>query len=247
MMDSLQRIWGLIYRHLAVYRRSWPRLVEMAYFPMLELLIWGFTANFFMHMQVMLRGQLGVTFTFLEEIWSRNLGHVFVSPLRPAEMVATLLAVSVLRTLIGVLPAIAIAYFCYAFNLFGIGPVLILFFVNLLVMGWWVALGIVSLLFRYGAGAEALAWTLAFGITPLACVFYPVTVLPAWLQPFALALPAAHVFQGMRAALLHHNIAWDQLAQAALLNLVWTALSIAVFSAQFRAARIRGALISIGE
>jgi ABC-2 type transport system permease protein len=51
----------------------------------------------------------------------------------------------------------------------------------------------------------------------------------------------------MRAALLHHNIAWDQLAQAALLNLVWTALSIAVFSAQFRAARIRGALISIGE
>jgi len=274
-MDSLQRIWGLIYRHLAVYRRSWPRLVEMAYFPTLELLIWGFTANFFMHMrpggaiapsgpvaaapiagallagvllwQVMLRGQLGVTFTFLEEIWSRNLGHVFVSPLRPAEMVATLLAVSVLRTVIGVLPAIAIAYFCYAFNLFGLGPVLILFFLNLLVMGWWVALGIVSLLFRYGAGAEALAWTLAFGITPLACVFYPVTVLPAWLQPIALALPAAHVFQGMRAALLYHSVAWHQLAQAALLNLIWMGLAIAVFGAQFRAARIRGALISIGE
>jgi ABC-2 type transport system permease protein len=274
-MDSLQRIWGLVYRHLAVYRRSWPRLVETAYFPTLELLIWGFTANFFMHMrpgsamvtggavsaapiagallagvllwQVMLRGQLGVTFTFLEEIWSRNLGHVFVSPLRPAEMVATLLAVSVMRTVIGVLPAIAIAYFCYAFNLFGLGPVLILFFMNLLVMGWWVALGIVALLFRYGAGAEALAWTLAFGITPLACVFYPVTVLPAWLQPFALALPAAHVFQGMRAALLHHSVEWHQLAQAALLNLIWMALSIAVFGAQFRAARIRGALISIGE
>lgn len=274
-MDSLQRIWGLVYRHLAVYRRSWPRLVETAYFPTLELLIWGFTANFFMHMrpgaamvtggavsaapiagallagvllwQVMLRGQLGVTFTFLEEIWSRNLGHVFVSPLRPAEMVATLLAVSVMRTVVGVLPAIAIAYFCYAFNLFGLGQVLILFFVNLLVMGWWVALGIVALLFRYGAGAEALAWTLAFGITPLACVFYPVTVLPAWLQPFALALPAAHVFQGMRAALLHHSVEWHQLAQAALLNLIWMALSIAVFGAQFRAARIRGALISIGE
>src|ERR1700710_1004407 len=103
MNASLQRIWGLVYRHLAVYRRSWPRLVETAYFSTLELLIWGFTANFFSHMrmgsassaggpiagallagvllwQVMLRGQLGVPFSFLEEIWSRNLGHVFVSP-----------------------------------------------------------------------------------------------------------------------------------------------------------------------
>ncbi len=267
---SAQRIWGLVYRHLALYQRSWPRLLEITYFPTLELLIWGFTANFFSHAgggsnkgmgglvagglvagvllwQVMLRGQLGVTFSFLEEIWSRNLGHVFVSPLRPAEMVTTLLVISVMRTVIGVLPAVAIAYFCYAFNLFGLGPVLMLFFVNLLVMGWWVALGIVSLLFRYGAGAEALAWTLAFGITPLACVFYPVTVLPAWLQPFALALPAAHVFEGMRAALLHKSVAWDQLAQAALLNLIWMAVSVAVFGAQFRAARIRGALISIGE
>ena len=114
-------------------------------------------------------------------------------------------------------------------------------------MGWWVALGIVSLLFRYGAGAEALAWTIAFGITPLACVFYPVAVLPFWLKPIALALPAAHIFEGMRAALLHSSVEWSQFATAALLNLIWMLISIAVFAAQFRAARVRGALISIGE
>jgi ABC-2 type transport system permease protein len=269
MTGSLQRIWGLVYRHLAVYRRSWPRLVEITYWPTLELLIWGFTASFFSHAkavssgeagglaagalvagvllwEVMLRGQIGVTFTFMEEIWSRNLGHVFVSPLRPAEMIATLLVISILRTIIGVLPAVGIAYFCYSFNIFGLGPVLILFFINLLVMGWWVALGIVALLFRYGAGAEALAWTLAFGITPLACVFYPVAVLPAWLQPVALAFPAAHVFEGMRAA-LHGSVQWNQLAAAAISNIFWMAVAVAVFGAQFRAARIRGALISIGE
>jgi ABC-2 type transport system permease protein len=153
----------------------------------------------------------------------------------------------VLRTVFGLLPAIIIAYLLYRFNLFAMGPVLLIFFVNLVVMGWWVALGIVSLLFRYGAGAEALAWTIAFGITPVACVFYPVSVLPGWLQPVALALPAAHIFEGMRAALLRHAVDWVNLGEAGVLNLAWMGLAGVIFAAQFRAARIRGALISIGE
>jgi ABC-2 type transport system permease protein len=265
-MKPLRRIWAMMYRHLAIYRRSWPRLVEICYWPTLELLIWGFTANFFAHShagpavlaggaliagvllwEVTLRGQIGVTFSFLEEIWSRNLGHIFVSPLRPAELVTALLIISTIRTIIGLLPATIIAYLLYSYNILALGPVLLLFFVNLLFMGWWIALGIVSLLFRYGAGAEALAWTIAFGITPVACVFYPVSVLPAWLQPVALAFPASHIFEGMRAALLHNVINWPDLWQAASLNLVWMLLAILIFSGEFRAARIRGALISIGE
>jgi len=266
MRAASRRIWGMTYRHVALYRRSWPRLVEIAYWPTLELLIWGFTANFFAHShagpavlaggaliagvllwEVTLRGQIGVTFTFLEEIWSRNLGHIFVSPLRPHEMVTALLAASILRTILGLLPATIIAYLLYSFNIFGMGAVLLLFFVNLLFMGWWIALLIVSLLFRYGAGAEGLAWTIAFGITPVACVFYPVAALPVWLQPVALATPAAHIFEGMRTALLHHTTAWGELASAAGLNIIWMLLAIAVFGAQFHNARIRGALISIGE
>ncbi len=124
---------------------------------------------------------------------------------------------------------------------------MLLFFVNLLLMGWWIALGIVSLLFRYGAGAEALAWTIAFGITPVACVYYPVSVLPAWLQPVALALPAEHIFAGMRAALLHQATDWTDLGAAFVLNIVWMLFAVLIFSGEFRAARIRGALISIGE
>lgn len=269
-MSALRRIWGLIYRHVALYRRSWPRLVEIAYWPTLQLLIWGFTASFFAHSQqntaahpailagaaliagvllweVTVRSQIGVTFSFLEEIWSRNLGHLFVSPLRPPEFLAALIAVSLLRTAFGLLPATIIAYALYSFNILHLGPILVLFLLNLLFMGWWVALLIVSLLFRYGAGAEALAWTVAFGITPFACVFYPLAALPIWLQPIAMALPAAHVFEGMRAALLSNTIAWSQLAAASLLNLAWLALAALVFAAQFRAARIKGALISIGE
>ena len=265
-MSASRRIWGLMYRHLALYRRSWPRLLELAYWPTLQMCIWGFTANFIasrvgvagqvaagvllggvLLWEVALRSQMGVALSFLEEIWSRNLGHVFVSPLRPWELVAALIAMSAIRMAVGVLPAVLLAWAFYEFNLFAMGPVVVLFTVNLMAMGWWVSLGVVSLILRHGAGAEALAWSVLFGITPFAAVFYPVSVLPAMLQPVALALPAAHVFEGMRAALDTGLIRWDHLAWATGLNLGWTLAAGLLFARQFRAARERGALLTIGE
>jgi ABC-2 type transport system permease protein len=263
---SARRIWGLIYRHIALYRRSWPRLLELAYWPTLEMCIWGFTATYFaartgnaglvtvglllggqLLWEIALRSQMGVAVSFLEEIWSRNLGHVFVSPLRPWELVAALIAMSVLRTIAGVLPAVLLAWLLYAFNLFALGPALILFAINLMVMGWWVSLGVVSLILRHGQGAEALAWSVLFGLTPFAAVFYPVSALPAVLQPIALALPAAHVFEGMRDILAGGAFPWAGLAAAAGLNLAWLLAASLLFARQFHAARVRGALLSIGE
>jgi ABC-2 type transport system permease protein len=158
-----------------------------------------------------------------------------------------LLSVSALRTAFGLLPATIIAYLLYHYDLFAPGPLMLLFFANLLVMGWWLALCIVSLLFRYGAGAEALAWTLASGIAPLACIFYPVSALPFWLQPLAQIFPASYVFEGMRAALAGAPPHWGALAAATALNAAWMLAAIAVFAGEFRRARIRGALIRIGE
>jgi ABC-2 type transport system permease protein len=180
-------------------------------------------------------------------MWSRNLGHVFVSPLRPFEMVLALIGMSIVRMLLGVMPAILLAWLFYAFNLFTVGPVLILFFINLMIMGWAVALGVVSLILRHGAGAEPLAWAFLFGLTPFSAVFYPVSVLPAFIRPIAYALPTTHVFEGMRAALLDGVIRWDHLAAAFALNVVWMAAAALLFTRQFHAARVSGALISIGE
>jgi len=266
MKASLRRIWGLMYRHLALYQRSWPRMVELAYWPVLQMCIWGFTASFLrsrmgnpaimagsallggvLLWEVTLRSQMGVSISFMEEIWSRNLGHIFVSPLRPVEMIAALIGMSIIRMLLGVMPAILLACAFYAFNLFTFGPVLVLFFVNLMIMGWSVALGVVSLILRHGAGAEALAWGVMFGLAPFSAVFYPVSVLPRAIQPLALALPSSHVFEGMRGILLEGVVRWDHLAAAFGLNLIWLAAAALLFARQFHQARVRGALVSMGE
>jgi ABC-2 type transport system permease protein len=266
MHPAARRIWGLMYRHLALYRRSWPRLLELAYWPVLQMCIWGFTARFLaarmgsgaaiagatllggvLLWEVALRSQMGVAISFMEEMWSRNLGHVFVSPMRPWELVAALVLISVIRMMAGVAPAILVAWLLYAYNLLALGPIVVLFFINLMIMGWSVALGVVSLILRHGAGAEALAWSVLFGLTPFSAVFYPVAVLPKVMQPFALALPSAHVFEGMRAVLLNGEIRWDHLIAAFALNAVWLAGAALLFTRQFRQARLRGALMSIGE
>ncbi len=266
MSGAARRVWGLMYRHLALYRRSWPRVLELMYWPVLQMLVWGFVTAWLAGVQnntasvtagvllggvllweVTLRSQMGFAISFLEEIWSRNLGHMFVAPLRPTELVAGLVAMSILRTAIGVGPAILLAFLLYGFGLWTLGPVLVLYFAALLAMGWAVALGVTALILRHGAGAEALAWGVLFGLAPFSAVFYPVSVLPGWLQPISLAIPATHVFEGMRAALLDGRLAWDHLAYAFALDLIWLGLAAWLFMAQFQAARVRGALMNIGE
>jgi len=263
---AIRRVWGLVYRHLALYRRSWPRVLELMYWPVLQMTVWGFVTAYLAGVQnnvasvaagvllggvllweVAVRSQMGFAISFLEEIWSRNLGHVFVSPLRPMELVAGLVAMGAIRMFAGVIPAVILAFALYGFGLWTIGPVLVPFFACLMMMGWAVALGVTALILRHGAGAEPLAWSVLFGLTPFAAVFYPVAVLPAWLQPVALAIPAAHVFEGMRAALLGGEVAWGHLAAAFGLNILWLAVMGWVFLRQFEGARVRGALLNIGE
>jgi ABC-2 type transport system permease protein len=261
-----RRIWGLMYRHLALYRRSWPRVLELMYWPVLQMVVWGFITAYLAGVQgntasvaagvllggvllweVTLRSQMGFAISFLEEIWSRNLGHLFVSPLRPWELVAGLAAMSVLRTAAAVAPAMVLAFLLYGFGVWTLGPVLVAYVFALMAMGWAVALAVTALILRHGAGAEALAWGVMFGIAPFAAVFYPVAVLPAWLQPVALAIPAAHVFEGMRAALTDGAMEWGHLGWALALDVVWMAVAAWIFLAQFHAARVRGALLNIGE
>ncbi len=91
----------------------------------------------------------------------------------------------------------------------------------LVLTSWSLGLIAAGVILRYGLGAEELAWSLAFLLLPLCCVYYPVSVLPDWLQPVALALPPTHVFEGMRSILLHGMFDATELWWALGLNAVY--------------------------
>jgi ABC-2 type transport system permease protein len=196
---------------------------------------------------VLFRSQLGISIGFLEEVWSRNLGHLFVSPLRVREWLASLTVVSIARTIAGLTPAVLIAWWMFDFSIFELGLPLAGFIANLMMMGWWLALLIAAAILRWGQGAENLAWAAAFVLSPLSAIYYPVSALPHWLRAVSEALPAAHVFEGMRGVMADHVFRLRDLEIAFALNLIYLAASGLVFLWSFQNARRRGALLQLGE
>ena len=265
LSGSAHRIGAMVLRYWYLLRGSWPRIFELIYWPTIQMVLWGFISQFMatnsswvaqaagvliaavLLWDVMFRGQLGVSICFLEEMWSRNLGHLFVSPLRPHEWLASLMVMSLIRTVIGVLPAALLAIPFYGYSVFGLGLPLVAFFANLLFMGWWLSLFIVALILRYGMAAESLAWMAVFILAPLSAVYYPVSVLPDWIEPAAWALPSIYVFEGMREVMFHGRFDAGLMAGAFGLNCLYLAAGIGVFMAAFQRARQRGALLQQGE
>ncbi len=147
---------------------------------------------------ILVRSQLGFAVAFLEEIWSRNLGHLMMSPLRPTELVAALIIVSLIKLMVAMVPVAVMAYFFFGFNVLSLGIAFAAFFANLVIMSWSLGLVSTGVVLRWGLGAESFAWLIVFVFLPLCCVYYPVTTLPGWLQPVALALPPTYVFEGLR-------------------------------------------------
>tara|TARA_A100001037_G_scaffold296172_1_gene316314 strand:+ start:1482 stop:2315 length:834 start_codon:yes stop_codon:yes gene_type:complete len=262
---DLRRIGSMGLRYLFLLRSSWTRIIELAYWPIMQMVLWGFMSQFLLTSEspviktagmliaavllwdVMFRSNIGVAISFLEEMWSRNLAQLFASPLRPYEWALSLLFISLVRTIIGVIPAAILAIPFYSYSIFDMGIPLIAFFINLMIFGGAIGLIVSALVLRYGMGAESLAWVGIFLVAPISGIYYPISILPDWLQPIAWALPSAYVFEGMRTVLADNVFRADLLINAIMLNVLYIATGFAIFLYVFRIARVRGFLVQMGE
>jgi ABC-2 type transport system permease protein len=262
---SLRRIGAMVRRYVYLLRSSGIRLVELVYWPFLQMLTWGFLQKYLagttstlaqaagvligsvLLWDILFRSKIGFSTTFIEEMWARNLGNLLTSPLRPFELVAALSVWSVIRLGVSMVPVAIAAYFIFGFNLLDLGLALVAFFAVLVLTSWSLGLLSAGVILRYGLGAEEFAWSLAFLLLPLSCVYYPVTALPNWLQPVALALPPTHVFEGMRSILLHGTFNANELWWALGLNAIYLLVGYMAFRWFLQRARINGSLLQLGE
>jgi ABC-2 type transport system permease protein len=230
-----------------------------------QMLMWGFlqlyittNAGFFARAggtfigavllwDVLFRGQLGFSISFLEEMWARNMGNLMISPLRPIEFIAALMIMSIVRLAIGMVPVSLLAITFFDFNIYTLGFVLAAFFMNLILTSWSIGIFVSGIVLRNGLGAESMAWTIMFLLLPLACVYYPVATLPGALQIVAWALPPTYVFEGMRAVLIDHTFRVDLMLDALALNAVYFVAAVAAFFALLASSRRNGSLMQSGE
>jgi ABC-2 type transport system permease protein len=258
---SFNRTAAMVRRYWYLLISSWPRLLDLIYWPTVQMLTWGFlqlyvsqNSGYFANAagvfigavllwDILFRGQLGFSISFLEEMWARNLGNLMMSPLRPAEFISALMIMSIVRLSIGMIPVTFLAIAFFGFNLWSLGLALAAFFVNLILTSWAIGIFVAGLLLRNGLGAESMAWTIMFLFLPLTCVYYPVAVLPHWLQYVAWSLPPTYVFEGMRALLIDHVFRTDLMLQALGFNALLFAGAVFAFLRLLASARDQGSLL----
>jgi ABC-2 type transport system permease protein len=143
----------------------------------------------------------GMTTAFLEDVWSRNFLNLFSSPLSIAEYIAGLVITSVMTSSVGLATMLVLATAVFHLQFFSLGLPLAGFLMILFVFG--ITLGIVAsaIVLRLGPASEWLLWPLPALLSPFAAVFYPLSILPHWMQIVARTLPPSYVFEGMRTLL----------------------------------------------
>ncbi len=255
-------IRALVTRYMLLYLKNPVRAFELFFWPLVQLLVWGFVTMFLQKQggdgfpqfitfliggiilwDALFRAQQGVSISFLEDVWTRNLLNIFAAPVRMTDYLAATFGVGFLRVAITAGVLALVAALAYSFNLFQLHWGLAAYYANLMLFGW--ALGIVSiaLILRWGHGAESLAWAIPFMVQPFACVFYPLETLPEWMRGVATAMPPAHVFEGMRSAIGGGAFEFRPFLVALGLNAVYLALAGFLFARVLRTAREKGLLV----
>lgn len=259
------RINALIIRHLYLYKRSVPRLMDILFWPITELLLWGFLSLYLaksdllglnaitillgaiVFWDLLSQSQRVISVTFLEEVWEKNFLNLFVTPLKIREFIASSFILGIIRVaIVGVVMAV-LAFLFYKFNIFTFGFYLIPFVLSLLIFGWTLGLFTTAVILRYGTSAQVLAFGFIVLIQPFSAVFYPVSILPTWIQYIAYLLPSTFVFEGMRSIISTGNMSWVTFTLSMILNLAYMVLVSIYFNRMFAYVKRKGLLLKLDQ
>ena len=254
------RIEALLLKYYYITINRIDRLFDIIYWPVIDLFIWGF-AGFYIQalsdvnvLSMLLGGVILWIFVWrssqdiavfvLEDFWSRNLYHLFASPIKLSEHLISIIIVGLLRALTTFAILWPVGIMFYSFNILRISPLLIAVAVFLLTLfGWAVGLFIASFIFRFGQRIQVLAWSVTFLLTPFAAIFYPISALPQWAARIAVALPPAHIFEALRALINGNPVNYYGLVYAFTASFVFFIAMAFFLVLSFKKARKTGLLV----
>jgi len=262
---SINRIYGLFLRHFFLIKGSFPRILDLIYWPTIQIILWGFISKFFSTYSDYYNNTVGIILTcailydflfrssisfnmlFLEEIWSRNFTNLFIAPIKISEIITSLVFTALVRTLIGLVPAILLTSPLFGISILKLGMPLFFLFFSLYLFGITLGLFVSSGLLRFGPSFENIAWSSLFLLAPLGCVYYPIEILPEFFQGLAKTLPLVYIFEEARSILVDNTVNYSNIRNAFYLNLLYLIVGINLFYYSFYQARKNGSLINIGE
>lgn len=259
------KIYALSLRHIYLIKGSFPRILDLIYWPTIQIFLWGFISKFFTLTSSYYSNTLGVILSaailydflfrssisynmmFLEEIWSRNFTNLFIAPIKISEIIVALTLTAIFRTLIGLVPAALLAIPFFGVSIFNIGVPLIFLLISLYIFGVTLGLLVTAGLLRFGPSFENIAWASLFFLAPLGCIYYPIEILPNFLQIIAKVLPLVYIFEELRNILINNIVNYQAIILSIAISIIYFIAGILVFYFAYFGAKKRGTLINMGE
>jgi len=255
-----RRLFAISYRYFLVVSGNPSRMFQILVWGALDVIIWGFLTKYLNSLgqasfsftpillgaavvyEFMTRAQQGVSSPFLEDVWSRNLLNFFASPLTIAEYVCGLALASICTSALSFSVITAFAAYAFGFSLWAYGAAVFAFLILMFVFG--VSLGVfaISILMRFDPSAEWFVWPIPAILSPIVGVFYPITILPLWVQVISRCIPLTYVFENLRSIIIEHAYSAQGLLISAGLDLVFLALSASFFVYVQKRAKRSGAI-----
>ena len=255
---KLSRIYGMVLRHFFNLRRSFDRLSDVFYWPVLDIIIWGLTGYYIVSLApnasqqinaiicgVLLwiipwRAQNEVAINVLAELWDRNLSNIFVTPLKFSEWISALFIMGIIKGAISLAFASLVAFAMYRVNIFIYGPYIILFAIVLFTFGCTIGLLVASVVLRFGSRIQTLAWTVPWAVAPFSAIYFPVNILPSWGQSISHVLPSSYIYEIGRQLIFKKTFDWNAYAISFVLCAIYFTLSLILFRWSYTKALGRG-------
>jgi ABC-2 type transport system permease protein len=246
------RVGAIVLRQFYLYRGSPQRIFPIFVWVAVDILLWGFLTRYlnavsradFNFVPALLGAVLlwdfltrvmqGVTMALFEDVWTRNFLNFFATPLRISEYLSGLVIVAVSTSLLSLIAMLAFAKVAFGLSFLTYGAALAPFLMVLFLTGIALGVAAAATVLRLGPASEWLIWPIPMLVSPFAGVFYPVAVLPGWMQAIAFVLPPSYVFEGMRAVVAGRPAPWDRLALGGSLALVYLVLACLYFFWMYR-------------
>jgi ABC-2 type transport system permease protein len=222
-------LWGFITKYLNSVSGSGVNFVPSL---LGAVLLWDFLT----------RVMQGVSMAFLEDVWTRNFLNVFASPLETSEYLGGLVLSSIATSMVGLIVMLSIVTGVFGLSFATYGLMFLPFMGILFLFGISLGIFATAVVLRLGPAAEWFICPIPAMISPFAGVFYPVSVLPSWMQIVSRCLPPSYVFESMRAIVSGHEVASSEILIGLALTVFYFILACLFFRRTYRFAVQTGLL-----
>lgn len=250
-------IHAFFLRHLYPLRRDFDLLSDMIYWPLIDTALWGITGQWLVESSgqpnlvvailmglilwnVIWRAQAEVARNLMDEIWNNNLVNFFATPITVTEWLLGVISLSVLKTVFTVAMLTPVIFLMYSVNVFYLGWWIIPFFISAVMTGWWIGLLSAGIVLRYGPKVQTVIWTLPGILLPFSAIYFPLDMLPGFMQPISRLIPTTYVFESMRGLILDQSVHLPDMMMSFGLNLLYLSLMIVFFVKSFEYSRRLG-------